>query len=624
MRFGAALVLCLSLVGCGASPAYRPDTPPTGTLVIVVRQGPDRVPFQPKVDRIRRANEQLARILGHSIQIELDGSLLPQDHDGAEDVITELVETIANDLAELKKFKPKALVNANASFERLVVRYSPVEAQQRGRRPAVLDKAQKTIDVVVGEARWIPFERGEVGRTLVADEDSREKARYETVLPDAIPAREHRDWFDFWRAHNSKRDSPNVVGSVDALRVRGMLMLTSDADPALAADARKYVLDRELSNFSSAYHHSAAEIEGAPQDAPFHVAERALVDWLNRESPRLALDERAMVARSIWITDFRKDHGDRFATYAYPGFDPMAFSLATIDLWISQGHPSEPPVFRDIVAPATSTVVNGELEVEGDNRSGSDHWFYRWAMVNPQRREVFARALLDRTDPAFIVTAFYNAHSVLRDEGEYLAFLRRFEASPVHWTTGSQVHRVNQFRPSEPLLEESKRWWRQLPVARGFALFYFARKAEGSYHPAQDWDDMLQNQKPDDAALSAMLDLGWPAFQLLPILWPALPKTNGRVKTMLDHARPLLDASIRAEPGRHDVAGTLADVARLLCHAGSIAELDQLYEFATLELPRYPGAGLSAVADESKSQRCHSKASPPRPPPNKKTFEPPF
>jgi len=129
-RFLGVLGLLLAM-GCGPSPEAVSTGQPGGTLVIVIRQGPERVPFHPKVDRIRRANEQLAAILGHSIQIELDGSLLPQDHDGAEDVIARLVEQVAQDLDALKKEDAKALPFAAANFERLVVRYSPTENAQR-------------------------------------------------------------------------------------------------------------------------------------------------------------------------------------------------------------------------------------------------------------------------------------------------------------------------------------------------------------------------------------------------------------------------------------------------------------------------------------------------------------
>jgi len=54
----------------------------------------------------------------------------------------------------------------------------------------------------------------------------------------------------------------------------------------------------------------------------------------------------------------------------------MAFSLATIDLWIQQGHPSEPRLIHDVVAPARVTTNNGELRFDGEC---CDQWFYKWA-----------------------------------------------------------------------------------------------------------------------------------------------------------------------------------------------------------------------------------------------------
>lgn len=613
-RVQLSRALLVSVVACGPSPApaFRPEAPPTGTLVIVIRQGPERVPFRPKLDRIRRANEQLAAILGHSLQIELDGSLLPQDHDGAEDVIVALVEAIAKDLAELKQYEPNALADANANFDRLVVRYSPAEAQERGRRPAKLDKPNKTIDVVVPEARWYALERGEIGTALVADSDATTRGRYENVLPDAVPAREHRAWFDFWRSHNSKQDSPNVIGPVDALRVRGMVMLTADGDKQLATDARKEIIGSELSNFSGAYHHHAEAIESAPADGPFHTAEKALVAWLNREAPTMTLEERDKVAQAIWVTDFRKNQGDRFATYSFPGFDPMAFSLATMDLWIQQGHPSEPRVFQDIVVPAHATTSNGESKYEG---GCCDQWFYKWATVNPQRRDTFAQAILARRDPDFITTAFYNAHFVIREEADYLAFLRKFERSPAHWTTGAQIQRVDVYRPSGPLFEESKRWWRQVPIARGFALFYFARRAENSYHPDEDWDELLQDEKLTGTSLQAFLGLGPSAFQLLPTVWKGVGKSYFFTGVVLDYAKPMLAQSDKT-------AGRLAELARIACHEGALKDLDQLHRFAVAELPQRPGAGLSDVVEESDPAKCHPQPTHTRPPPNKKKAAP--
>ena len=99
------------------------------------------------------------------------------------------------------------------------------------------------------------------------------------------------------------------------------------------------------------------------------------------------------------------------------------------------------------------------------------------------------------------------------------------------------------------------------------------------------------------------------SLSFLPTLWKGIGKPPGRVKVMLDHARPLLDQNIRADPGSHNVAGTIADVARQVCEEGALGELAQIHAFATSELPKRPGQGLSEVADDSNPATCKPKPS---------------
>jgi len=614
VRIPAALLFLVSLAACGASPAAAPSERPSGTLVVVIRQGPDRVPFQPKVDRIRRANEQLASILGHSIQIELDGSLLPQDHDGAQDVIARLVETVARDIDALKREDPRALPFAQGAFERLVVRYAPTEAAQRApaqawRRShshAKLDVGEKTIDIVLAEARWLALEHGDIAAPLLDAFGQGQDSRYANSLPDKLPASEHAAWIAY-HAHSNKND----LGSINTLNVRGLVMLSQ------LPEARKQLIDHELGNFSSTYHHHAPEVEAAAPASPFKQAETAFVGWLNRELPRMTPEERDKVARAIFVFDFRKPSGDRdrFASYAFPGFDPMAFGLGTIDRWIAEGHPTKSESFDTIVSPAHIEAQNGEMRLQHDGRG--DGVFYRWAFGNAQREDTFASAMVKWSDGPALTTGFYNARRALHDESEYLRFLRRFEQKPASWKIGADVFRAETYRPSTQLLAESRRQWREVPTAQGHALFYFARAAEASYHADEDWEDMLQAKKADENALAATLDLGWPAFELLPVMWPALARSGRRVTTIEAHAHTLLDQNVRAFPGHKDVAGTLATVAQLLCDEHAMAELAELRAFAQKELAARPGAGLSDVVEATDPAKCHPKparTAPPRKP----------
>ncbi|MBX3233103.1 MAG: hypothetical protein KIT84_13115 [Labilithrix sp.] len=618
MRLASVLPLLLLCVACGASPAAAPANAPGGTLVVVIRTGPDRVPFQPKVDRIRRANEQLAEILGRSIQIELDGSLLPQEHDGAQDVIARLVESVAKDLDALKKQDPRALAFARASFERLVVRYAPAEAAKRTtphvyervHSYAVFDPANKAIDVVVDEARWLTLARGDVSAPLMSAFQRGQDGRY-AVLPNALPASEHAAWIA-WQSRSHHRD----LGSINAQRVRGLVMI------AQLPAARKELVGSELSHFADTYRHHAAEVEAAPPASPFRTAERDFTTWLAVELPRMSLEERGKVASALWIIDFRKPQGDRdrYATFAFPRVDAMAFGLSTIDAWIKDGHPKEASVYDAVVAPARFEVHDGELRLQHEGRSDGD--FYRWAFAAPEREDALANAMMKWSDAPAFTAVFYNAHRSLRDEADYLRFLRRFESKPSAWKIGADVLRAVVYRPSGELLAESRRQWRDVPTAHGHALFYFARAADASYHPEQDWEDMLQDKKADDVALAGALELGWPAFELLPVMWPALAKSPRRVSVMTEAARRLLDQNVRPFPGHKDVAGNLAAVAKLLCDERSMGELAELRAFAQKELPLRPGAGLSELVAATDPAACHPKPPSRRPPPIKKPVKP--
>jgi hypothetical protein len=632
---GVAAALVLSLA-CGPSPAASSAAGPSGTLVVVIRQGPDRVPFKPKLARIQLANQQLANILGHSIQIELDGSLLPQTQDGADDVIARLVEDVARDLDDLsKEANTQALAFAREKFERLVVRYAPAEAagrEDRWRRSSMakLDPASKTIDVVRPEARWLALERGEIATVLFRAYSEGQADRYAHVLPDALPSREYRAWFD-WHAHGVHSDkkaaneSSAVVGSVDGRRVRGMIMLYGLAknDASLVKDVRAWLVDA-MSAFSSTYHHHATEVEAAPASSGFRQAESAYVGWIRAELPRMTLDERAKVASNLWVTDFRKDSGerDRWASYSFPGLDPMGFSFDTVDAWIAAGHPplgrtggdrpsqrDLPAVFDTVVGPAYVEPTNdGQLRFQNVGRG--DDVFYRWALADRSREDVFVKGLLARPDEPFALAAFLGARHALREEADYLRFLRRFEKTPALWKVGADVHREVVYRPSALLLDESRRLWRELPFARGHVLLWFARHADGSYHPDTDWSDMLQGVKADEAALGAYLDLGWPAFESLPAAWPGLAK-GSRVRVVIAHAKPLLGANIRVHPGGHGVSGTLASVAGLLCKEHAMGELAELASFARTELAARPGAGLSDVVEAADPSKCVPKAKAP-------------
>jgi hypothetical protein len=193
---------------------------------------------------------------------------------------------------------------------------------------------------------------------------------------------------------------------------------------------------------------------------------------------------------------------------------------------------------------------------------------------------------------------------VLRDEADYLRFLRRFEATPALWRVGADVHREVVFRPSTALLEESRRLWRELPSARGYVLLWFARHTDGSYHPDSALTDLIQGSLADERTLDELLGLGWDGFEMLPAAWPALARSSGRARVIARQARALLTGADAAHPG---LVGKLVAIARILCDEGSMGELADLRSFAEVELRNGPGAGFSDLVTATDPTKCQPK-----------------
>jgi hypothetical protein len=611
-RIRAALLAC-ALAACGPAPSA--PVAPTGTLVVVVRQGAERVPFHPQLARIQQANEQLAARLGHSIRIELDGALLPQTREGAEDLIARLVESAARDVDAVGKRDPKALAFAREGFETLVVRYSPADAAARSSRAAQLDATRKTIDVVRAEATWTALEPGELAGVLYDAWRASETAELAHASPEALPPSARRAWFEF-HAHSNSAPGDRISG-LDVFRARAMVTLhglaVRDGDAALAKDVRAWLV-AAAEDFASAYMHEPQKIAASQR---FRDAERAYMGWLRAELPRMSVDERGVLAKQLWLVDFRTPSSapDRFAKDVFPGVDRMQFALAAMDAWIADGHPSTfgtvKPLYVAIVCPTYTEVSHGRTFVQDAGRC--DDMFARWALADPAREATFASAVLARGDVPLARATLRVAHRVLREEPRFLAFLRSFEGSVALWQGGADLVRESVFRPSPALLEESRRLWAAPsaePRERGWALFWFARQAEGSYEPDDTWAELLDGQLADERLLTAYLAGGWEAFELLPVTWRALQR-GGRARAIIAAARPLLDAKIAVRPGGRSVTGTLEAVARLLCEEHAMGELAELRSFAEAELAARPGAGLSEVVAATAPSACTPKPRPP-------------
>lgn len=600
-------LLLAAVVACGPSPEAR-DARPSGELVVVIRQGPERVPFRPDVARIKAANEQLAGILGHSIAIEIDGSILPQTHEGAQQVIADLVEVVTRDIAALEEPTtpglPRELTYARRHFRRLVVRYDPAESARRthigDRHPsAQLDIPSGTIDVVLGQAALDAIVPGSIRKQLVIAARSELAARYADVMPEQLPASERGAWLVFQEGHRApSTPRVNVVG------MRGALWLVQKGDPVLAKQARAWLFGKALDDLGTAYMHEMSVIRTLRPGAPFLVMEAELIRWFDAEQAAFTLEERGQLAHRMWQGTFREDRS--FVPRSFPGFDRMSFAFTTIDLWIAAGHPRTSDALLGFVEPVAPVWKAGHLQYE---RVESEHdttrtgeAFYAWVFEDPQRTDVLERAVQQRDDEHFAATAFAEAKKHL-SQAQFMRFLRGFEGKPSQWKLGASILQDDAAGMDGALLEEARRLWREVPGARGHALLWFGITRRTPDDPM--WQDIVRDHVASEADIASFLELDAPAISCVPVVWPALPR-QGRVRPLVRRIDHVLDRDASLAPTMVHAA---TSVAQQLCKERS-PEAAELRAWADATRAKRPGAGFATIVDQATCSAASSGARP--------------
>jgi hypothetical protein len=605
LRHLVALVAVMA--ACAAPLATQPAMEPTagapGVLLAILR-GPERVPVPPHVARMREASAQIAARLGHPLRVDIDGALLPDDRDAADAVMAELVETIANDLETLAN--EHMLAFAAAQLDYVVVRYSPTDAtERRATRGAAYDVTAKRLDIARSTTGYSAAERGDIAAPIERAYRDALEARYAQALPDAISADEWRDWLEV-HIHTNRRTRP--LGPSDALTIRGMVMLATLAhrDAELAAEVRGWLVDL-ASAYAGAYSQDADAIQRAPQGSEFRTAEATYMAWLAAELPRMTPAERGKIIPRLFVVDLHAQRAprDRYAAFAFPGIDRMALVLQVIDAWAADGHKADGKVslYGEVVCPFE--VDHGRLAPlgTGEDPYCRDRDFYGWALADDARMHALADAVIARNDPVLAAVVSRNVFYASHGDG-HLRYLRRLERAPAPWRITAELEADVQEEPGTELLEEARRWWRAVPHARGVALFWFARKAEHAYEPAKLWPELLQDGPVDAAALTGLLELGWPAFQLMPVVWPTLAGVPGHTRAVTEAARNLLGARVEVQPGGRNVAGIVAALAVAACEDKATADVAELRAFARDELASHPGDGLSDIVAATEPAAC--------------------
>ncbi|HEX8796135.1 MAG TPA: hypothetical protein VF765_34535 [Polyangiaceae bacterium] len=599
MTRAAAALAWLGLVSaCGG--ALSNVTVVANDVSIELVPGRASLPFDPHSARLVAAARQLSEVAGHPIAFRIDEALLPPgSRSGLDDTVSELVDSVAKDLRDLKRSRPELFAAEVPKLTRVELRYDPVVASERFDGAAVV-AAQPAN-------RW-----GQLGVDVsgALEDDYRvaQEQRYGAREPESVPPAEWRSYFDYV-VHYGRKSWAIAVG-----RLTRLCALVAASDPALGGDIRGWLLDQGPSLSAIWTDHDSRMSAADRQD--LEQARTTWTAWLNGALSSMTADEKLKVAHDVFETPY----GCTDPVHpGFGGFDAFAFGLSIADAWIAAGHPMQGPdarfqLFDEILYMPTSVDPDGRLS--RGMMGGCGGTWIRVALADDAQTHRLAAALAARNDAPLLTAVVYNAR-------ESIPLLRALEAYPRVW--GAAVLQLigAEYHPdeggdvcSDALVDEANRMWRSTPALRGTALHVYACRHAYGYQPGTEAGDRdfvefarLYGEPVSATVFGQFLDDGPGAMALVPWVWAALGKGWSRA-AVIDQklGAYLTDPAVRAGRGGEPEKTLEAIVARL-CKDGSASEIARLHA-ALADRARadaVEGRLLGNVVVDTEPGRCRAK-----------------
>jgi hypothetical protein len=600
LRRAAAVGWLGAVTACGG--ALSNVTVVTNDVSIELVPGRGSLPFDPHSARLVAAARQLSEVAGHPIGFRIDEALLPPgSRSGLDDAVSELVESVAKDLRDVKRSRPEMFAAEVPKLVRVELHYDPVAESERFEGGAAVFTEPAN--------RWGALQV-DVSGALEDDYRRTQEQRYGGREPESIPPGEWHAYFDYI-VHYGRKSWALAVGRVTRLEA-----IVTRSDAAFGGEIRGWLLDQGPPLSSIWTDGDRADRMSAADRQDLEQVRATWVGWLNGALASMTVDEKLKVAHDVFETPYG------CADPAHPpfqGFDAFAFGLSVADAWIAAGHPTQGPDARFWLY---DEILYMPTEVDRDGRlsrglmGGCGGTWIRFALVDDAHTSRLAAALAARNDAPLLAAVVYNAR-------ESIPLLRALEAYPPVWRAAVLQLVREEYHPdeggdrcSDALVDEANRMWRSTPAMRGTALHVYACRHAGSFQPGTPDADRdfvefprLYGEPVSAAVFGSFLDDGPDAMALVPWVWAALGKGWSRAAVIDQKLGAYLgDPAVRAGRGGEPETTLEAIVARF-CQDGSSAEIARLHA-ALADRARadaVDGRLLGNVIVDSGPGRCKAK-----------------
>jgi len=609
-----ALLGAICVTSCASVPRIPPDPH------ITFSADPGKLPFDPRGARLRAAMDGLAKVTGRPMTLDLDVALLRTYRAWFETGLVTAIENAAHDLGELKRTRAELWAEMEPQLKTLSFRYEPAARKVEVKLDAERDVV--TVLVPAKASSFLPHELALL--SLEAQYDAGLPQRYASGVPAAVSVAEKWAYFRALTGQKpppKKPDDPATAkGMANDVRPLSIVRAIRFYDVAMPQDLKAAIhewLLGEGSYFRDAYLVYPDAVKTLPPTSAFHRAEAAWVDWTQKNAAKFTDGERFGLAKLVFVKETGKERqgATRYLSFAFPGFDRLAFGLHVLEEWAAAGHPRVVPG-RDLLLELFDFIVCPiELDQRGERTqpASCEHDFYGVALETEAAQKRFLDFMLAQKDEALVETAFANLMR-MKQMRAVMFFWRGIEAEEALWVAAS--HAIAEevgLMDTARIQEDALRNWQTSPTRRS-ALLYLLSQIDRYGNDKVAWGGFCDaaGGRASAADFAAFLANGRRAYATAWVVWPLLGRGWSRAAVLLPGLDRFVDDPQAPSYHPQDPGLALQQIVSRMCAEKNFADLAKMNTYLRDRIKKVPSdeKPLAELVEATTRGKCKPNARP--------------
>lgn len=602
------------LVGtsCGGAPAPT-QVVVNNTVHVTVSDGPDAGKPPATINmgdkRIHVAFEAVNQLLGHSVQFEIDNSLVPKFESRLHEAFIEALETLVTSLEYVKKRYPAATQFAGPHLRTIAWTYRP----SKGEIDTKLDVVKDRLDVPVPADAWRLLPDSLITTVFDHAWDTEKERRYANAMPAAVPTAEHQYYYDFTRGYHRGRAGETEFDE-ESRRVQ-MLSRQIALYPLVKDAELKDDLESSLVYGGTHLRDWYADLTKMPQlEKRLAPVQAAWVEWLNASFEELSDTEQRDIARLLFTYSYKAAPG-------FPkGLDVVTLARPRIRSWLARRQEKNRNGI-DAQDGANSMIVCPFEFDERDHRFSGGYQACNgvvYTSLVTKGYQPLLQLLRAEKATALTQTAALNVLDKLGSESA-AGLIDALWNEPEHaraalvalagydgWGANNRRRDDLPVLTPEPLLKRVPGWWREHPEFHA-ELLYLTVTLGDEYEGTVVWPRLSEflGGRLSASDVAGYLQQTPRAIWYLRLFVHALSDGWSRSKMVIPELERFLNdanASRRGEPQPYYVAERCV---QFLCITGTSQDIVALQKYLADRIERFPSEQRSLASfTESSSRQC--------------------